>query len=250
MWKRLAVVLAVLLLTVGAWAFLAQRYGPTTDVMRADTQEPASPMARKVLMVPGYGGGESELRGLGSKLAAAGIDWAIIDVGDGKGDLKKYARKVRNRAAKLRATDHAVDLIGYSAGGITARIAATSHPDDFRRVVTLSAPHHGTALAELGAVFGECPKACQQIRPGSRLLDWLEGRFEGPDSDWLSIYSSTDKVIRPPRSSELDGAEVESIQETCTDVKVRHGEVPKHRQTAAMVVAFLDGQPLPDACVA
>lgn len=250
MWKWIGGVLAVVVLAVGAWAVLVWPDRATTNATPANAQE--SPAPSKVLMIPGYGGGQSQLRSLGSKLSSAGIQWAIIDVGDGQGDLKKYAREVSNEAAELKEAGYAVDLIGYSAGGITARIAATDHPDDFRRVVTLSAPHQGTTLADMGAAIGECPKACQQMRPGSTLLNELasqNGQDQGPDADWLSVYSSTDEVIRPAGSSELDGAEVEQIQEACDGVTIAHGEVPTYRQTVAMVVAFLEEQPLPSRCV-
>lgn len=246
MWKWISGLLAALLLAGGAWALFVQGNGTAGDSSSANAEESA-PLRSKVLMIPGFGGGKTQLMALGTELYKAGIEWEIVDVGDGTGDLTRYAQDVGDRANKLQETGYAVDLVGYSAGGITARIAATDHPDDFRRVVTLSAPHQGTALANLGAAFGDCPKACQQMRPGSTLLAGLD---EGPDSDWLSIYSTTDEVIRPAESSELDGAEVEPIQETCAGATIRHGEVPTHGQTVAMLVAFLEDQPLPDACVA
>lgn len=246
MWKWLGGALALVLLAVGVWKVVGQPGSSYADATSQGVQESALPVPSKVVMIPGYGGGTTQLNGLGAQLDAAGMEWEIVDVGDGTGDLTRYARDVNARADELRAGGYDVDLVGYSAGGITARIAATNHPDNFRRVVTLSAPHQGTVLADLGAAFGDCPKACQQMRPESSLL---AGLVDGPDSDWLSIYSTTDEVIRPAESSELDGAETESLQQTCVDATIRHGEVPTHEQTVAILVAFLEEQPLPEACL-
>jgi triacylglycerol lipase len=249
MWKWVGGILAVAVLLVGVWVFVMYRDGSVTDTTSADSEEQEIPLESKVLMIPGYGGGKVQLKALGKQLAGAGVDWEIVDVGTGTGDLKQYAQEVNARADELREDGFAVDLVGYSAGGITARVAATENPDNFDHVITLSAPHQGTALADLGAAFGECPEACQQMRTGSPLLVSLDAADDGPDSDWLSIYSTTDEVIRPPESSDLDGAVVAPIQETCAEVSVLHGEVPTHGQTVALLLAFLEGEPAPEVCV-
>lgn len=246
MLKWFVAALAIVVLAVGGGVFLLHNNEPAALATKSEAPE-VVPTKRTVLLIPGYGGGQSQLRLLGGKLNAAGIRWELVDVGDGQGDLNGYAGQVEQRAAELKSQGYAVDLIGYSAGGITARIAATENPDEFRRVITLSAPHEGTTLADLGAAFGECPKACQQLRTDSPLLADLE---PVADKSWLSIYSNTDEVIRPAESSRLTGAVIRPIQNSCPEAVVRHGDVPTHRQTTAIVIAFLENEPLPAKCVA
>jgi triacylglycerol lipase len=202
----------------------------------------------EVLLVPGYGGGTGELQILAQDLADQGIRSRLVDIGDGTGDLRGYAATVERQAAHLIATGQPVpDVIGYSAGGLIARIAADEQPGSFRKVVTIGTPHHGTQTAEFGALFGDCPAACQQMRPDAELLETLPE--PGSSASWLSIWSESDEVIRPPDSSEVGEAISYPLQAVCPG-DVRHGELPGSPQTAAAVTAFLSGSALPQQCVA
>lgn len=241
------VVGAVLVIAVlfGA-GFVYLQSQQTTVAAQVEVPEEA-PAKRKVLMIPGYGGGKDQLQRLGKTLSQSGIEWEIVDVGNGEGDLTQYAKTVENRAKALKSQGYAVDLIGYSAGGVTARVAANDKPEDFRRIITIASPHDGTEWANLGAAFGACPEACQQLRPDSDLLAGLDPE---EDDSWLSIYSETDEVIRPADSSRLSGAVIRPIQNACPDVVVDHGEMPDYPQTKAWVVAFLQNEDLSGLCVA
>lgn len=202
-----------------------------------------------LVMIPGYGGGNAQLQPLAALLREEGTKVVFLDIGDGTGDLRGYASDAVASADRLRAEGaQSVAVLGYSAGGITARIAATDDPEAFSRVITLASPHQGTTLAELGSITGQCPEACQQMRPGSDLLTDLPGASDS--ETWLSVYSTTDEVIIPPTSSELDGATVLSIQSLCTDRSVSHSRVPTDSLTTAAVSAFLQAEALPLACPA
>ena len=206
--------------------------------------------ANPVIVIPGYGGGQAGLRPLAAALTADGRSAQILDIGDGTADLDTYAGAALARAADLVAAGAAeVDLIGYSAGGLTARAAATD-PAGGRligTVVTMGTPHNGTDLAALGAGLFECPAACRQMVPGS---PWLQ---ELPTADdetaWLSIYSTTDEVIRPPESSQLPGATNLAIQSLC-ERDVRHGQVPYDTVTTTAIGMFLSTASVPDSCPA
>lgn len=223
-------------------------------VLHSDEPPPpaASPAAElpqgTVLLIPGYGGGTSELMQLQAELEQQDITTEIVGVGGGDQDLRSYASLAAERARGLRrAGAPAPDVIGYSAGGLTARIAVTDNPDLFRKVVMIATPNAGTQAAELGAQFGQCPTACEQMRPGSDLLDSL------PEPDdpgrWLSVWSDTDSVVRPPDSSVLPGTTDYRLQAAC-DRPVDHGQVPTDSQTLAAVTAFLASASLPESCVA
>ena len=112
-----------------------------------------------VLLVPGYGGSTTALDVLADALRAEGREVAVVrPEGSGTDDLRSQA-EVLDRAAQ-QALDGAdassVDVVGYSAGGVVARlwVADLSGGSVARRVVTLASPNHGTVLASLASGLG------------------------------------------------------------------------------------------------
>ena len=134
-----------------------------------------------VLLVPGYGGGTGALSTLASALRASGRTVVIVQLpGDGTGDLNRQADALDAAAAKaLHGDVRSVDVVGYSAGGVVARLWARDHDGTHRarRVVTIGAPHHGAELAGAGAALGGsgCPD-------GQRLGLWPRHRRGGSSS--------------------------------------------------------------------
>lgn len=66
-------------------------------------------------------------------------------------------------------------------------------------------------------------------------------------NDWLSVWSETDATIRPPSSSELPIPNNYRLQEFCSGA-VEHGSLPGDVRVGAVIVAFLNGAPLPTGC--
>ena len=91
----------------------------------------------------------------------------MVDLpGDGTGDLVEAADALdaAATAALERTGEPAVDIVGYSAGGVVARLwIADGGAGSVRRVVTLGSPHHGTELAGLAGVPG--PRAVPHRLP-------------------------------------------------------------------------------------
>ena len=197
-----------------------------------------------VLVVPGYGGGTSGLEVLAQRLRDAGKQVRIVDLpGDGRGDLRKAA-EVLDEEAEALLDDGApsVDVIGYSAGGVTARwwAAELGGADVARRVVTLGSPHHGTPLA-----LPDCTVGCRQLQPGSDLLERL-GRDETPDGPaWTTVWTAFDGVVQPPESSRLDGAAEVVVEQVCRGTRVDHGSLTTSPVVAALVEAALAEGPPP-----
>ncbi len=229
-----AAALAVLGLTLVFW-------------LQQDAEQAVPGQPEAVLLIPGYGGDREPLEALRAALTDAGYLVEVLDIGTGTGDLRGYAHAAEERAETLLGGGAGtVSTVGFSAGGLIGRIAAIDDPALFAEVVSIAAPHRGTALALLGGP--RCPLACQQMKPGSDLLAGLPDAA-GP-ARWLSLYSQTDEVIVPARSSELPGATVQAIQQVCTDAAVSHGQVPSDPWVVAAVSAFLADRPLPAQCPA
>jgi triacylglycerol esterase/lipase EstA (alpha/beta hydrolase family) len=218
--------------------------------------EPAGPVPQDrpgpVLLVPGYGGNVGSLRDLEARLTAAGRDAGVVPLpGNGTGDLEAAADALDAAvdAALERTGAESVDVVGYSAGGIVARLwVADGGADLARRVVTLGSPHHGTTLADLAGDVApdRCPVGCQQLATGSDLLRRLNADDETPEGPtWVSIWTEQDATVSPPDSARLDGALNLTVQSVCADARVGHGELPRNPLVQQMVLAQLQpGEPV------
>ena len=199
-----------------------------------------------VLLVPGYGGSTAALQPLADRLVADGRDATVVAVpGNGTGDLGDAADALDEAAdAALQRTDAgSVDVVGYSAGGVVARLwAADGGAAVARRVVTLGSPHHGTTVADLaGQVAPErCPEACRQLATGSPLLIRLNAGDETPEGPaWISIWTTQDETVTPPESARLEGALELAVQSVCAGSRVGHGDLPRDPLVQAMVLEQL-----------
>ena len=97
-----------------------------------------------------------------------------------------------------------VDLVGFSMGGIVARayVQMLGGHEKVHKLVTISAPHHGTALARLL----KRPVA-MEMRPGSGFLETLNSGTQILEKmDFTSLWTPYDLVILPASSSVMDCA--------------------------------------------
>jgi uncharacterized alpha/beta hydrolase family protein len=196
-----------------------------------------------VLLVPGYGGNVQSLEPLAEALRSAGRTAVVVDpVGDGTGDLRTEAEHLGEVADRVRedAGATSVDVVGYSAGGVVARLWVRDGDggDMARRVLALGSPQHGTSQAALGAEFaGGCPTACEQLIPDSDLLRRLNAGDETPAGPaWATIRSTTDQVVTPVDSAALSGALNILVQDVCPGSNAAHGDLPRN----PVVLAALD----------
>lgn len=204
---------------------------------------PAQDRPGPVVLVPGYGGTPESVSALANRIRATGREVRIVTLpGDGTGDLLAQAA-----ALDREIGDGPVDLVGYSAGGVVARLwmAREDGARYARRVITLGSPLHGTRLAASGAVIAPdaCPVACQQLAPGSALLTSVER--EPVPVPWLSIWTENDQTVIPPDSARLDGAENLALQDLCPGVHIEHGALVSHPLPVGLVLRALGTEPLP-----
>ena len=209
-----------------------------------------------VLLVPGYGGSQAGLSQLAGRLQAAGRITRVLTLPDGgTGDLLIQVETLN--AAVRSALDGgapSVDVVGYSAGGVVARLWVDRHDGATvaRRIVTLGSPLHGARVAGLGVAVAPdaCPPACRQLAPGSALLDDIDDASLPDGLPWLSIWTQDDETVQPPDSARLDGAVNLPIQSICPGSRVSHSALPTDPQVTAVVLAALGTAPLtiPSRC--
>ena len=241
-----------MLLLVGALAttvavVVAGIFGSRNPPVRAVPADVPGP----IVLVPGYGGSVGSLAPLAAPLRAAGRDVTVVRLPDrAMGDLGAQARVVRREAEAVlrRSRAPSVDVVGFSAGGVVARlwIAQYGGRELVRRVVTVASPHHGTRIGELAGLAPElCPTACQQLAAGSELLARLNRGDETPDGPaWLSVWSASDSVVTPPSSSRLDGAINARLQLVCPGAIANHGRLPADPLVIGLVRRALGSAPI------
>ncbi|HEX3779562.1 MAG TPA: lipase [Pseudonocardiaceae bacterium] len=198
-----------------------------------------------VVLVPGYGGNTSALNSLAEKIRATGRSAEVLPLPDGgTGDLTVQVRALSSAVARELAGGAAsVDVVGYSAGGVVARlwVAQDGGAHEARRIVTLGSPLHGARIAAVGAnlVPGACPTACQQLAPGSALLRQLDAQPLPTELPWLSLWSEDDQTVTPPDSARLAGAVNVPVQQVCPAEQVAHAQLPTDPLVTGIVLAAL-----------
>jgi len=210
---------------------------------------PAQDRPGPVVLVPGYGGGTGGVDALAAQIRAAGREAIVASLpGDGTGDLNRQADALDATVTQaLNAGAPSVDVIGYSAGGVVARLWVQDHDGAHkaRRVITLGSPHHGASIAAAGAagVPGACPAACLQLVPGSRLLSTMTTPVATPP-EWLALWTEQDQTVTPPDSARLEGAVSLSLQSICPNVRVDHSGLPSDPLVVKLVLGAISASPL------
>ena len=257
--RRLLVLVVAVLAAVPLGALAASRLGQKARDVPAQNRPGA------VVLVPGYGGNTSSLALLANRIRATGRTARVVDLPDGgTGDLTRQADAVEDAVAAVLADGGAawavsdgapsVDVVGYSAGGVVARLWVQRHDGvhKARRIVTLGSPHHGARLAAAGvaAAPGACPTACQQLAGGSRLLADLATPVPYPPA-WLSVRTVQDETVTPPDSARLEGAVNVAIQDLCPGRRVSHSQLPADAVVTRLVLAAIGPGPLtvPKTCL-
>jgi triacylglycerol lipase len=235
-----AVAAALLLAAVAVAAGLARRAGP--ELGRAGEVP--------VLLVHGYDGTPASMDALAARLRAAGRRVVAVSLPDqGTGDLRVSARALAGAVDRTGAAR--VDLVGFSAGGIVARLWLAEEAGALRarRVVLLGAPNHGTELAGAAAGLdpGLCDGACAQLAPGSALLAELNrGDETPPGSQVFSIWTALDRTVTPPATAVLEGAANIRVQDVCASSQVDHGGLVTDPLPLGLTLGALEGT-LPEA---
>jgi triacylglycerol esterase/lipase EstA (alpha/beta hydrolase family) len=205
-----------------------------------------------VILVPGYGGDVASLDDLAGSLRREGRVAQILRLPDsGTGDLTVQAKALQQLVGHdLDDGAPSVDLVGYSAGGVTVRLWASEahHAATARRIVTIGSPQHGTTVASAaGLLLGAgCTGGCAELQPDSELLDRLNAGDETPNGpEWTSIWSTADQTVVPPASASLVGADDITVQSVCPTDQVSHSGEPRDPVVIGLVLSALGTGSLP-----
>jgi len=199
-----------------------------------------------VVLVPGYGGAVSDLDPLVAEVQREGRTAVVFrPSGDGTGDLRTQAKllaELVDRTLKARGAK-SVDLVGYSAGGVIARLYVRDEggASVVRRVLTIGSPQHGTDVAKLAQdAVGSCPTACEQLATDSEMVRRLNAGDETPDGPrWVTVRSTSDRIVVPTDTAELDGAVNLEVQQLCPGARTSHGDLPGDPVTLRALAATL-----------
>ena len=241
--RRLLVAVVALIVVAGAVASTVRALAGQPAVPPADAGRPGD-----VLLVPGYGGSTTALDALAGRITAAGGSGFRATVvrlaGDGTGDLQHQASVLNGYVNQALARGSGpVTVIGYSAGGVVAWLWDVQYDGvaKARRIITLGSPLHGADLAAVGAADAPdaCPAACQELVPGSSMLNRLQGTGSATRPPWLSLWTTDDQVVQPPDSARLPDAVNVPLQSVCPGVSVGHGQLPTDPLVVGIVLRTL-----------
>jgi pimeloyl-ACP methyl ester carboxylesterase len=161
-----------------------------------------------VLVLPGLVASDLSTKLLRRFLKSRGYDahgWGLgRNLGPREGIEDGMVEKLRQLHA---ASGRKVSLVGWSLGGVYARLLASRHPELVRSVVTLGSPFNGSARAThawrvyegVSGQSSEDPRRMKQVRPT-------------PPLPTTSIYSRSDGVVAWRCSVEQAGPQSENIE--------------------------------------
>lgn len=188
---------------LGAFVLAYNLYQPFERLLMGEERLQPLPRERlPVLLLHGYVCNRGFMLPLRRYLGARGISAYTHNLEPAYADIDSYVDGLARRIEEICATTGADKLVmlAHSMGGLAARAYLRKH--GARRVaklITLGTPHHGTALARLGA-----GKNGEQMLPGNAWLERLnEAALAVPT---VSVFSYQDNLVSPQDSAALAGA--------------------------------------------
>jgi len=156
---------------------------------------------KRVVLVHGIHDSEASMHLIADRLQLAGRHTLSISLtpSDGSVPLEHSAKQLLNYIEESVPSGERFDLVGFSMGGLVCRYYAQKLGGAARieRLVTISAPNHGTWLAWCSNL-----PACRQMRPGSEFLRELNRDYSVLGGvQLISFWTPLDLVIIPAASS-------------------------------------------------
>ena len=139
-------------------------------------------------------------------LHAKGHVFQAVNLEPMMGSIEDYVSTVEDAVQRITSlTGQAPVLLCHSMGGLVARAWLRTAQDNTRvhRVITIAAPHQGTALAD----FAYSPNG-RQMQMGGHWLELLQSSEPpGRAALFTCWYSNCDNIVFPAHAATLDGAD-------------------------------------------
>ncbi|RYF70796.1 MAG: alpha/beta hydrolase [Comamonadaceae bacterium] len=161
-----------------------------------------------VLVLPGLVAGDSSTTILRRYLKSRGYDAHGWGLGRNLGPREGVEQGMLDKLTRLyEESGQKVSVVGWSLGGVYARMLATAHPHLVRNVITLGSPFAGSPRATnawrvyegVSGQSAEDPTRMKHVHPT-------------PPVPTTSIYSRTDGVVAWQCSVEKNGPQAENIE--------------------------------------
>jgi pimeloyl-ACP methyl ester carboxylesterase len=147
---------------------------------------------RKVVLMPGFLADDRSMWPLRRFLSSLGYDARGWGLGRNEGDPEAAAARFIERLDSLRENGERLTLIGWSLGGVVARVVAMHRRDAVREVITLGTPvEGGPKYTSAGAYYAKSRGID---------LDAFEQHVhsmnqQGLDVPLTVVYSRTDAIV-------------------------------------------------------
>jgi pimeloyl-ACP methyl ester carboxylesterase len=153
-----------------------------------------------VLVLPGFLASDVSTEPMRAYLKVLGYDAYAWDLGRNVGGVTRMRTKLRRRLDHIyRKTGRTVSIVGWSLGGIYARMLALDVPTTVRSVITLGSPFsrdpHASNISTLyEAVTGEGPTLEEKMARSvfAHAFDLIAGDLPMPST---SVYSKLDGIV-------------------------------------------------------
>lgn len=164
-----------------------------------------SPDQPPVLLIHGISDSERNMQWLARHLRQEGREVHTLNLTPnwGQKGLGALAQQI-DTYAQAEFGHRKFDLVGFSMGGLVSRyyVQRLGGIKRVNHLVTISAPHNGTVVANLIGFQG-----CREMRPGSAFLVDLNTDVDRLRTiKFTSLYTPLDLIILPARSSEMPQA--------------------------------------------
>lgn len=188
------------------WGSLAWSAGPLIATAPRGDGHP-------VLVLPGFMTSDSSTGVLRRFLRALGYDAHTWNLGRNLGP-KAIGAQGELLVARLReiheATGERVSLVGWSLGGVMARLLARLAPDAVRQVITLGSPFAGSPRSSNVWKLYELMSGTRIDDPQTRAM--RDAIAAAPDVPSSAIYTKGDGVVAWQTCREEAGAHAENIE--------------------------------------
>jgi pimeloyl-ACP methyl ester carboxylesterase len=176
-----------------------------------------------VLVFPGFFAADGSTSRLRRYLSSKNLSVYAWEEGRNPGINMELYQRLEERVLELsREYGRKVSLVGWSLGGIYARLLAHNIPRHVRQVVTLGSPF---AVSEYGAVTGAVARLYERMNPNQEndpMLSFESVWRNAPPVPSTAIYSEGDGVAHWSFCMDQEAHETENLRLPSSHLGMTH----------------------------